>query len=470
MKRKPLESLFGLITGIVVICLLMALTVVFALDSRTGKVLPRSASADSISDNGQAAEAQYGQADTPETYGFTEPVITETQDYNTDDEPIYTDVSGFTDDGGYTENGGEGTGDYPTALAVPDETPDPMGIRAQEILESMTIDEKLYQLFIVSPEALTGVTAVTIAGQTTQTALASYPVGGFLYSKMNFVSREQSMTMLSGVQTFSEIPLFLAVDEEGGRVSRVSYAGNKLGYNSIPPMKDIGAIGDVNAAEAAGAEIGLMLSELGLNLDFAPVADIGFESEVIGDRSFSDNPDTVSAMVSAFVIGLHDSGIGATLKHFPGHGSALGDTHSTLAVSDHSAEEFYNSDFKPFAAGISAGAEFVMVSHISAPSIDPDNIASQSYIIITENLRNRLGFTGVIITDAMNMNAVPDLGGYEAVQAITSGADMILLPRDIDAAFAALKKAYDEGVITEARIDESVLRILRTKLTMSIMS
>ena len=155
----------------------------------------------------------------------------------------------------------------------------------------MTIDEKVYQMFIVLPEQLTGVGQVTAAGTTTQEALEKYPVGGILYLSQNIVSRNQTQTMLSNVQAYSKIPVFTAVDEEGGVVSRVGNNPN-MGTTSFPSMKNIGSTGDSNQAYTVGYTIGNECKELGFNLDFAPVADVfsNPENTVIGNRAFSDDP------------------------------------------------------------------------------------------------------------------------------------------------------------------------------------
>ena len=173
---------------------------------------------------------------------------------------------------------------------------------AKKIVDEMTIDEKVYQMFIVLPEQLTGVGQVTAAGTTTQEALEKYPVGGILYLSQNIVSRNQTQTMLSNVQAYSKIPVFTAVDEEGGVVSRVGNNPN-MGTTSFPGMKNIGSTGDSNQAYTVGYTIGNECKELGFNLDFAPVADVfsNPENTVIGNRAFSDDPNITADMVSSCV-------------------------------------------------------------------------------------------------------------------------------------------------------------------------
>ncbi|MDR1329973.1 MAG: glycoside hydrolase family 3 protein [Oscillospiraceae bacterium] len=357
---------------------------------------------------------------------------------------------------------------------IPDEY---ISARASEILASMTDKEKLYQLFFVTPEALTGYKRVYQAGNATKTALERYPVGGIVYFESNIDTPGQISDMLAKTQELSKIPLFLGVDEEGGRVARIS-SQRAMGFDAIPPAAELGASGDPDAAYSAGVKLGDMLSSLGFNMDFAPVADVltNPANTEIGDRSFGSDAALVAEMTASFVEGLHTAGlpaggIASALKHFPGHGGIEGDSHAGYVESSKTADELRQTELLPFAAGIAAGADFVLVSHLSATGIDASGEPSSlSSAVVTGLLRNELGFGRIIITDSLSMGAVTDAhtGEEAAVLAVQAGADMLLMPPDLQKAAAALEAAVADGRLTTDRIDESVLRILYVKLERGI--
>lgn len=338
---------------------------------------------------------------------------------------------------------------------------------AKKIVDEMTIDEKVYQMFIVLPEQLTGVGQVTAAGTTTQEALEKYPVGGILYLSQNIVSRNQTQTMLSNVQAYSKIPVFTAVDEEGGVVSRVGNNPN-MGTTSFPSMKNIGSTGDSNQAYTVGYTIGNECKELGFNLDFAPVADVfsNPENTVIGNRAFSDDPNITADMVSSCVRGFKDAKMLCALKHFPGHGDTIADSHYEAAITSKTLEELDELEFVPFVKGIEAGADFVMVGHILTPNITDDYIPATLSNEMLSILRDELKFDGIIITDAMNMAAITDYysSSEAAVTAVKAGIDMILVPEDFHAAVSGVMHALETGDITEEEINDSVIRIIQTKI------
>lgn len=343
---------------------------------------------------------------------------------------------------------------------------------ARDILVKMALSEKIYQMFLVTPELLTGAGNVTQAGEATRLALLDYPVGGIVYFEYNLKTRDQVTSMIAKTQSYSEIPLFIAVDEEGGTVTRVG--GNPaLGTTSHPPMAEIGKTGDVCEAYRIGAVIGADISKLGFNVDFAPVADITTNpnNTEIGSRSFGSDPKVAADMVAQVVRGLQYGGVSATLKHFPGHGSTQTNSHHGYSESTRTLEEMKNAEFIPFSAGIDAGADFVMMSHMSAVTITGAAIpCSLSKIMVTDLLRNQLGFEGIVITDSLQMGAITAFysSGEAAVMAIQAGVDMLLCPVSITKAYDAVYQAVQNGEIPESRIDDSVLRILQTKINRGI--
>ena len=342
-------------------------------------------------------------------------------------------------------------------------TPEPTPSRAEEILAGMTLTEKLCQLMIVRPEALAGVSPVTSTGVEMLAGLEAYPVGGIIYSLNNLVSREQTTAMIDGAQAASEIPLFISADEEGGSVGRLMY---KLGTTWVDAMysyKDEGPETAYNNAYTIGSD----MAALRFNTDFAPVADVwtNLENTVIGDRAYSDDFDEAAKLVPAAVEGFRDAGVICCVKHFPGHGDTSTDTHTGAAVVDKGLAELMAGELKPFIAGMEAGADMVMVGHITLSAIDPERPASLSEAVVSGILRDTLGWDGVVITDGLEMGALMQYDmGERCLLALEAGVDILLGVDDIPGTLKALTEAVELGWLSEERIDESVLRVLTLKL------
>ncbi len=344
----------------------------------------------------------------------------------------------------------------------------------EDILGSMTLEEKVNQLFFVTPEALTGEEAVTAAGEETKAALSTHPVGGIVLFSGNITGEKQLKELISGCKTAAaevcRLPLFIGVDEEGGTVARLGNS-EEIDVPKLPNMSEIGASADSEKAYNAGSALGEYLSEYGFNLDFAPVADVltNSENEVVKYRSFGSDPKAVAEMAVQLAKGLNDRGVAACYKHFPGHGATAGDTHEGYAYTDKTYSELKEAELVPFAEAIENNAEFIMVGHISLPNIIGDNTpASLSSVIINDILKNDMGYEGIVITDSLSMGALTNSYSAEeiALKAVEAGADMLLMPSDFEAAYSAVLNAAESGVITEERIDESVRKIISLKLKM----
>ena len=360
------------------------------------------------------------------------------------------------------------------------EVPDNMTVSgaqqtAQALLDTMTDEEKLWQLFFVTPEAITNVNTATVAGEATKKALAQYPVGGIVYFAKNLEDREQTVALLENTQSYAKIPLFLGVDEEGGTVSRVG-SNPDMGVPSVGDMRSLGKSQDPAAVYAAGQDIGGGLHALGFNLDFAPVGDgaQGADS-VIGSRSFGADAELCASLAGVIVKSLRAEGIVSCLKHFPGYGSATVDDHNGTSVVEKTLSELEACDLVPFQTIIASegSVPFVMVSHLSYPNVTgSDTPADLSSSIVTDILRDKLEYQNVIITDSHSMASITDhySAGEAAVKALASGCDMILMPSDLQAAFDAVRAAVADGTLSQARIDESVLRILTVKAEYGIIS
>ena len=345
---------------------------------------------------------------------------------------------------------------------------------AEQILSSMTLEEKLWQLFFVAPEALTGEDAVTESSEALQQALAEKPVGGVILFARNLISREQTMALLADVQSASRLAPFLGVDEEGGTVSRVG-ANSAMGVTQLQDMSVYGASGDAAALYGDLYNLAQSLNTLGFNVDFAPVADVttGSDENPMKLRSFSSDPERCASMVSVSVGALQDGGVAACLKHFPGYGTATADDHNGSVSLDRTLEQLEQTEFVPFSAGIGKGAYFVMVSHLSVPAVTGDDTpADLSEKLVTELLRNTLHFQNVVITDAHNMGSIAQnyTPAEAAVAALRAGVDMVLMPQDLQEAYDGVTKAIADGVLTEDRIDRSVLRILNVKIQLGLLS
>lgn len=351
------------------------------------------------------------------------------------------------------------------------EPADELAQRVEDALAKLTLEQKVWQLFIVRPEAVTGVGVQTAAGEATREALAERPVGGICYFGANLTGTDQTREMLSNTRDYAceanGLPIFLCVDEEGGTVARV--AGNSaFGVDDMGDMADIGATGNTDRAYDAAAYIGNYLTYLGFNVDFAPDADIANNpAGTMGRRSFGSTADEVAPMVAAQVRGFTDAGILCSAKHFPGIGGAVGDSHDQSIYSDKTLDEIRGEELRPFEAAIEEDVPFVMVGHLSMPEVTgDDDPASISPELVTDVLRGELGYEGIVVTDSFEMGAATSAldGAGLAVAALSAGVDIVLMPADLDAAYQGVIDAIASGELTEERIDESVTRILRVKL------
>ncbi|MCM1091034.1 MAG: beta-N-acetylhexosaminidase [Butyrivibrio sp.] len=337
------------------------------------------------------------------------------------------------------------------------------------VIEVLPLEDKVAGLFIVTPESITGVTTAVKAGDGTKEALTKYSVGGIVYNTKNIQNETQFKEMIDNTKLYTSYPLFIAVEDEGGKISPLQEKG-------LADKQDGGAElaqnGDAAKAYEVGSAIGAYLSDYGFNLDFAPVADLSsVENSIMASRAYGSDAASVSPYVASMVQGLKSQGVSACLKHFPGMGSTTQDTDKGLASTDRSEQDFRDNEFQVFQAGIDAGADMVMVSHMAAPSLAGDNTpCSMSSQVVTELLRKELGFNGVIITDAMNVTAITDYydAGDAAVQALRAGCDMILMPEDFEKAYNSVLENVQSGVISEERINDSLRRVYRIKYADSV--
>ncbi len=359
-----------------------------------------------------------------------------------------------------------------TAAAKPEKSEEELfEEQIAQIMADMTVEEKVLQLFMITPEALTGHQTVTAAGEQTREAILQYPVGGIVYFAKNLKEPAQVKTMLQNTRQYYEeagAPApFLGVDEEGGNVARIG-SQQAFGVERILDMRSVGDGSDPKEASRVGTVIGDYLSDLGFNLDFAPVADVltNPDNQVIGRRSFGTDPELVAEFALAEAEGLETAGVWAVFKHYPGHGATLGDSHDGYAYTDKNLEQLMEAELVPFIKGIEKRIPFIMAAHISVPSITGDPVpCTLSHYMITEVLREKLGYEGIVVTDAMNMGAVSQQydSAEASVLALQAGVDLILMPADFLGAFQGVLDALETGELSTERVDESVRRILRVK-------
>ncbi|MCI9336656.1 MAG: beta-N-acetylhexosaminidase [Lachnospiraceae bacterium] len=359
----------------------------------------------------------------------------------------------------------------PSVEPTPEPTPQIPEPTAEERLEAyveeqiamMPLEDKVAGLFIVTPEAITGVGTCIQAGDGTRQALEENPVGGLVYFSKNIQSEEQLREMLGNTAGYAKYPLFIAVDEEGGSVARI---GSSIGPQ-VDSAEAIAATGNPDNAYQAGVTIGAALAGLGFNVDFAPVADLAnAEGSVMQGRSYGADASSASGYVTSMVRGLQEQNVSACLKHFPGIGSTTQDTHDGRVSSDRTEAQFWAEELAVFQAGINEGADMVMVSHMAAPALTgSDEPGIFSSVLVTNILREQMGFDGVIITDAMNMLAISEYYGADeaAIMAVLAGCDMLLMPEDYEKAYTGVLEAVQNGNIDEERVNDSLRRIYRIK-------
>lgn len=348
---------------------------------------------------------------------------------------------------------------------------DPALEAARLYLNEMTLEEKVWQLFIVSADELTGRFGLETVGEEEGAMLREKPVGGVILYEANIYTAEQVTSLLSGLQGYSGIPLLTGIAAEGSDDQGLYRFGIAQAYED---MAVYGENGDATAVHTMGAELGASLSAVGFNLNLAPVADVLIEeyNQEVGDRSFGAEAETVAQMVTELIAGLHEGGVLSCVKHFPGLASTTGNTEYGTAISERTVQELWGAELLPFQAGIGAGTDLVMVSHITLPNITGDNApASLSAAIVNNLLRSELGFEGPVITDSLSKSAITSFysSGEAAVLALQAGCDILLEPQDLTEAVEGILNAVEDGTLTEERINTSVLRILLLKYENHIM-
>ena len=329
----------------------------------------------------------------------------------------------------------------------------------EELLSAMTVEEKVGQMFFVRcPD--------TGAAE----AVSEYKLGGYILFSRDFKNKtaEQVRNDISSYQSAAGVPLLIGTDEEGGTVVRASSNPNLFPHSGLSPQ-DLFAQGGMDAIIQDARQKSVTLLDLGVNVNLAPVADVSTDSnDFIYDRAFGQDAQATAEYVSNVVKTMDAQGIGSVLKHFPGYGNNV-DTHTGVAIDERPYETFQTSDYLPFTAGIQAGADAVLVSHNVMTCVDDQLPASLSPAVHKE-LRETLGFQGVIMTDDLAMDAVAAYAGDQspAVMAVKAGNDMIVTT-DFQTQIPEVIQAVKSGEIDEEQIDQSVTRVLKWKYDLGLL-
>ncbi|MYS17410.1 glycoside hydrolase family 3 protein [Streptomyces sp. SID4982] len=375
------------------------------------------------------------------------------------------------------------------ALAVPTAsgtaraaTPGDAALRA--LIARMTLEEKVGQLFVsrvyghsatAPDQADIDANVKELGVRTADELIARYRLGGIIYFTWAHNTRDphQIADLSNGIQRSSltrprGLPMLIATDQEHGAVCRIGKPATLL-----PGAMALAAGRSRTDVRTTGRISGTELRAMGVNQDYAPDADVNVNpaNPVIGVRSFGADPELVGTLVAAEVKGYQLAGVAATAKHFPGHGDTAVDSHTGFPVITHSRELWDRLDAVPFRAAVAAGIDSVMTAHIQFPALDPSgDPATLSHPIVTGILRGELGYDGVVITDSLGMEGVRTKYGDDRVPvlALKAGVDQLLNPPSMEVAWNAVLAAVRNGELTEARVEESVLRILRMKARLGL--
>ena len=366
-----------------------------------------------------------------------------------------------------------------TSTATPLISEDDAFSEAEDMVKKMTLEQKIGQMFLVDLLQMDDKPSVDgTAYKTTghmKKIIQRYSIGGVYLTKENIKNRKQTQKLTQDLQSssVSGSALYIAVEEDGGGANSISSKVTDLKETGYVTPQEMGQNMTANQLYESGKTIAGELTDLGVNLNLAPVADIGNEANPeYAVRCLGTEAETASTLLKDFVCGMRDGGLGVTLKHFPGIGNVSGDTTETILEDADSLMTLRDKNFLPYSSGIEAGADCVMVSNVAFNRITVKKIpAFMSQDIVTKLLREELKFEGIIMTSPMNDNVIGNNYTYEfaAVEAVKAGCDMIVLPGNFKECYDALVAAVKEGRIDEKVINTSVRRILQNKLQRGIL-
>ncbi len=342
------------------------------------------------------------------------------------------------------------------------EIKDPLEEKIQNTLKSMTLEEKIGQMLMISNRTPTYTDELN-------DQLKKIQPGGFILFSENFTNYEQTTQLIDKIRSTEKIPMFISVDQEGGKVQRLKNMPD-IEITTIPDMQSLGQTKNPQLAYLLGKIMGLELNVFGINMDFAPVLDVRTNEQdtVIATRSFGSDAKLVSEMALSLADGLKENDIIPVVKHFPGHGSTQTDSHIDLPVIWKSKKQLEECDIIPFQKAIEKGIDTIMVGHIAVPNITGDDTpASLSSKLVTDYLKTELHFQGVVVSDALNMQALTKYYKEEDIytMAVNAGIDILLMPENPTLAIETIKQGIENGNISQDRINDAVYKILKLKYT-----
>ncbi|MBR1385322.1 MAG: glycoside hydrolase family 3 protein [Bacilli bacterium] len=332
--------------------------------------------------------------------------------------------------------------------------------KVEKIMDDMTIEEKIGQMIFAFYNK-------DVVDDELKDIITNTKIGGFVLFAKNFSTYEKTLSFIKEVKKYNSIPLFISIDQEGGKIQRLNELRD-VSVSDIPYMYDLGSMNDKELSYNVGKVIAEELRVFCINMDFAPVLDIYSNSlnTVIGKRAFGSDYKTVTDNALSLAKGLEDNGIIPVYKHFPGHGDTIIDSHEDLPIITKSREELLNFELIPFKRAIESGANIIMVGHLAVPSITKDNIpASLSKKLISDFLKDELGYRGLVITDALNMKALTNYYSEDELCpiAVKAGVDLLLMPPSPKVCLTSVINEIQKGNISIDRINESVRKILKLK-------
>lgn len=359
--------------------------------------------------------------------------------------------------------------------------------RIEKIVPEVQIDEKTEEEIILEEvnqmekrvdEIMSTLTVEELVGQMFYITLSDYnstkiPAGGIIFFKEDIKTIEGTVETIEHIQNNAQTPVFIGIDEEGGAVSRIT-GSESIGGTQIPSAYELAHMKEPTSVYRANLIIANEIKALGFNMNFAPVADINSNSAnpIIGDRAFSNTADEVSENVVMAIKAYEEVGIIPIIKHYPGHGDTMADSHYGAVSVTHDIKRLESVELLPFIAGIEAGVKGIMVGHIRVPKVtNNEQPASLSKVLIRELLIEQLNYSGLIITDALNMAAISELYSLEEVitLGLEAGLDIFLMPEDSMQAYEILLEKVNESEVILQRVKSSVRKIIRTKIETGLM-
>lgn len=462
-KRRKKEQIqaFGILAGALVVVIILIVGIASGVNALLGSG-SKDKKAETVVkeiDESETADTK-GDEKTAETEeNIDEKNVEETDVGETEGSEVSSNVIDETEQENVSQDLVEDTG-----VMAEDRKEQILDSYVQNILGTLTLEEKIGQMFLVTSQNITGVADAKQAGSSTSAAINEYAIGGILYDENNMESKEQLTLMIQNTKSFGKLEMFFAVSDEGGEDSPLTLGGVR--ETALLSQSDVAA-GEISEAYSVGISKSSEFRNLEINLNLAPMTDVVTNTgSSVASRAYGNSVTDVLSLTKSEMKGMIDQGVNCCVKYFPGQGDVTGDTKTTRVTSQRTKEQLDQTEGVIYKELIEEDVPMIMVSHVTMPKVTGDNMPSSlSSVIVTDILRNEYGFQGVIITDYMNKNAITRFYKHAdaSVMAVQAGVDMIVAPGDFKKSYSGLLQAVKDGEITEERINESVVRILKMK-------